>query len=367
MVFCWSFWGIGCQNGISSSDVSSEIPLDHQKMSQTVCQGDPELENQEVPRAFLLARHYAPVIYQDTDWKYRADFITNFDFDGNFSADDNWENIDRYPLKGYVYYSLIETETHYFLAYFFYHPQHYALFFDNELESYENDMDGLLLVITKGGSSWYGQILLMETWARDRFWQYTNSRLVQWGNEDIDGGIWYEYDDHPRIVIAPRKHGAESLALTSRNLSEIFTDASGLIYWYTGMATEPRGPGDMHVGYELIPLRDSLWRFRHEIGNGRTYDHPFVLKNGCSLGANFDGDNYLQDWGTPPWAWDEVDDGKVGKGEWFFWPAQTIQQHFRIKGRFSTYYLYHPYLGIFDQNREIPDSTEALPSNPQEP
>ena len=41
-----------------------------------------------------LVEYWAPTIYQDvtTEYDVRADFITRFDFDGDWSGVNNWEN-----------------------------------------------------------------------------------------------------------------------------------------------------------------------------------------------------------------------------------------------------------------------------------
>jgi hypothetical protein len=68
-----------------------------------------------------LARHYAPVIRQGaiTD----QDYITALDFDGDWVGNNNWENQPTGDLSAYVYYSVIESETHWFIFYSLFHPR----------------------------------------------------------------------------------------------------------------------------------------------------------------------------------------------------------------------------------------------------
>ena len=73
-----------------------------------------------------LAYRWAPVHYQDTARNPKADYITNFDYDGDWRATNNWDNLHRAPLRAYVYYSLTETKTHWFVMYMFFHPRDYA-------------------------------------------------------------------------------------------------------------------------------------------------------------------------------------------------------------------------------------------------
>src|SRR5205814_6630241 len=71
-----------------------------------------------------IAAVFAPIFYQALGDKPRSDYITNFDFDGDWRGDNNWEHTDdkNFPLRGYVYYSVSETQTHFFLHYAVFHP-----------------------------------------------------------------------------------------------------------------------------------------------------------------------------------------------------------------------------------------------------
>src|SRR5436190_2236526 len=74
-----------------------------------------------------IAGHFAPLFYQALGDNRRADYITNFDFDGDWRGDNNWINSDdrHFPLKAYVYYSVAETRTHYFIYYAVFHTRDY--------------------------------------------------------------------------------------------------------------------------------------------------------------------------------------------------------------------------------------------------
>ncbi|HKZ00915.1 MAG TPA: hypothetical protein VJ180_01670, partial [Pyrinomonadaceae bacterium] len=69
-----------------------------------------------------IAARFAPIFYQALGDKPRSDYLTNFDFDGDWRGDNNWSNSDdkKHPLKAYVYYSVSETASHLFI--------HYAVF-----------------------------------------------------------------------------------------------------------------------------------------------------------------------------------------------------------------------------------------------
>ena len=76
----------------------------------------------QTPADREIAARFAPVFYQALGDKPRSDYITNFDFDGDWLGNNNWRNTDnlKFPLRAYVYYSVSETQTHYFI--------HYAVF-----------------------------------------------------------------------------------------------------------------------------------------------------------------------------------------------------------------------------------------------
>ena len=111
-----------------------------------------------------MARHFAPVLYQETDDPYK-DLFTAFDFDGNWNGDDNSENMQCYgnpglcdgvdnpnstcanqacPLVATIYYTVIETDTHWFIQYMPYHPLDWK-----PSTGHEHDTESLLVTVRK--------------------------------------------------------------------------------------------------------------------------------------------------------------------------------------------------------------------------
>ena len=74
-----------------------------------------------------IATLFAPTFYQALGDKPRSDYITNFDFDGDWKGDNNWNNLANkdFSLKAFIYYSVAETTTHYFVHYAVFHPRDY--------------------------------------------------------------------------------------------------------------------------------------------------------------------------------------------------------------------------------------------------
>jgi len=182
-----------------------------------------------------LAAYWAPVISQDIDAEnVRAEYITKFNYDGDWCGCNNWNNLDNYPLPAYVYYWVVETKTHYFIGYAFFYPRDWVStigeVFGHELE-HENDFEGILLVIKKSDEHQYGQFVAMITAAHTDFWRYTESlsdlfsyqstypdvssilfpsTLVQEGYEKIEDEVDFVLDDfglHPVIYVQSEGHG----------------------------------------------------------------------------------------------------------------------------------------------------------------
>jgi len=75
-----------------------------------------------------LALRWAPVHVQYVNKKGkdglagRADYITAVDFDGDWDMNNNWDNLsnESHQLKAHVYYSIVQTSTHWFINYAFF-------------------------------------------------------------------------------------------------------------------------------------------------------------------------------------------------------------------------------------------------------
>ena len=324
-------------------------------VSQLYAEGDVEGSGWFDPY-FDLVAYWAPVFRQDTDDSYyKGDYITRFDFDGDWVGNNNWENLDNYDLIwAYVYYAVIETETHYFIFYMFYHPRDWHEW--NVLDEHENDMEGAMIVITKDGTQ-YGSFLLMETRYHLWFKKYTNDPNIG----GADGGVIFE-NGKPVLFSEAKGHGITAWDGTD------FPGGDGVIYRYRGNISEyPESGSDPDVAYALIPIIRSLWPRRYDIGDGRTYDDPFVYSGvrfsfTKAIGGAFDGDTYGDDKANPPWGMDDGDDN-VNRGDWFFDPAYTVTDHLSIPYSFSLNYVYNPYLDENGPEWNCPSITIQSPNS----
>lgn len=281
-----------------------------------------------------LVEYWAPTIYQDvtTSYDVRADFLTRFDFDGDWSGINNWENTFLYPLTSAVYYSVQETETHYFINYCFFHPRDDA---PVSLDRHENDFEGALFVIEKDGSE-FGSFLLMETQAHNHFYQYSNNTDIIDGSDDIDGGVIFDNGHHPAVYISPNGLGTSAGHGVSAYDGSGAQGDDGIIYRYEegiGVVPDDASGNFLHAyDYELLSM-DAFWDRRYDIGDNSPFGAFGQLR----------GDNYGENKAKMPWAWDDPDDGPAMLSVNWSDPAHFVDVHFDGLGDFSHTYLYNPY------------------------
>lgn len=281
-----------------------------------------------------LAYYWAPIVYQDTDSSdYSADYITNFNFDGDWDGCNNWENKDNYPLNAWAYYWISETDTNWFIGYAFFHPRDWEEV-NSDLISHENDLEGILLAIQKD-SSGYGKFLAMVTLAHADFYSFKDfdeapSKDVWEGHESIDGDVDF-MGSHPKIYIQAQGHGivgdpAKTLPDDMTIIWKFDLNGDYVIYYPYGYAEVPRGGNDRKVSYALRAI-DELWQRRED---------PQVF---AGYGT-FKGDTYGHNKANAPWAWDDHDDGEIVAGEFFTDPAHLIDYYFTGLGNFERNYIY---------------------------
>lgn len=280
-----------------------------------------------------LAYRWAPVHIQDTDsTDYDADYLSAIDFDGDWNTSNNWENqaVDVNRLKGTAYYSIVETPTHWFILYSFYHPRDWTDFPFLGLDEHENDMEGLLTVVRKDGSE-YGQLEAMVTTFHKDFYSfkpgggsYTN------GQETIDGTVRFQsYDgaDHPVTFQEAKAHGIKTWDGTNYTNTDV-------VYYYPsrGAGEVPENGNDRDVKYQLVDT----------FAAGGFWDHRNDPQTFSSWGA-FNGNNGTGG-ANAPWGWDDQNDGgNLLGGELATDPAKLVSIYFGNLGEFALNYLRNPY------------------------
>ena len=270
-------------------------PLD---ISYGFAAADGQITHEEV------AAHYAPQIDQAVNVLLsaggRGDFITAVDYDGDWSCLNNWENLRRGNLGAVVYYSVQETDTHYYVGYYFYHPRDDAEIW---LDMHENDLEGMMLAIPMSEEGFLPPEY-MYTQGHGNVYFYTAHALesVNMLHGSHHGGTLTlaEGTGRPHIYITPNgtlNNCGHSVEAAGGHSAYWSVGNSGVRYVYGGSAQTPTSWNgafaDNPCSYELRPLSE-LWTFR-----SGPYDGTGVFG---SYGA-FDGDNWGEDRANPPWAW----------------------------------------------------------------
>jgi hypothetical protein len=279
-----------------------------------------------------LARAYSPIVYHGvaTD----QDFITAADFDGDWIGSNNWENQPSGDHSAYIYYSVIESETHWFLFYSLFHPRDYT---DDPCEKsdgcHENDMESIQVLVRKDGTP-FGHLQAMQTLAHQDIHLYSADDSVEKNALKVESEVKLE-DGHPVVYVETYGHGIYG--------KRIILVPHTVVYRVGEQAETPEDLQDKEVAYKLVPIYDTLWQHRDEIGPGLAFDQPFDYR-GKTLPAAFDGADYGEDRANTPWGYSQATGETLLRGDWFLDPAKALLYHASFAGDFSTEYLYNPYL-----------------------
>jgi hypothetical protein len=281
-----------------------------------------------------LALRWAPVHYQDSDSSdYDADYLSTVDFDGDWNARNNWESQDDSVarLVGAVYYSVVETGTHWFLVYGYYHPRDWTEFDPFGLLTHENDMEGALLTVRRDGST-FGVLEAMVSVAHGNFYSYVppGSPYTS-GRENVDGSVVLQTVDG--VVRPTTRQEAKGHGCFAWNGGS-FPGGDGVVYFPSAGAGEaPSNGNDRSVPYRLVDVfaAGGLWAHRAD---------PLTF---ASFGT-FRGDNGQDNAANAPWGWDDGDDGSdLPRGLLATDPAKLVSTYFANEGTFSLTYVRNGY------------------------
>ncbi len=278
-----------------------------------------------------IAEAFAPVFHQGMVGS-RYDFITSFDFDGDWVGDNNWDNAAKpeFPQRGYVYYAVSETPTHYFIHYAAFHPRDYkggeltgamlsqvlrrgvgastriqqTGIANDVVLAHENDLEGCLVVVRKGATLAASEVVIVETLAHNRYLKYQRDVTLAGtvGTIRVDG-------QHPLIYVEPKGHGmaafsdqphpvaadpatvggdaaaagggddpaaggglVERLAGLVTRVDDARRTINGeqpefiRVYRFTGSAVDPELT-DGEIGYDLLPTFETMWARAQRVPN----------------------------------------------------------------------------------------------------
>ena len=340
--------------------------------------------SQSGPRDRKVAGTFAPIFYQALGDKPRSDYITNFDFDGDWRGDNNWDHADdkKFPLKAYVYYSVSETTTHFFIHYAIFHPRDYkggeskgrilseliregvkggtehdpTGMLEEAGVAHENDLEGCLIVVAKNGNDLKrARVVFVETLHHNDFSLYVPGETAPKGFE-----VFRSEDGHPLLYVEPKGHGVKTYSGDEKQTA----NKEFLIYKFKGKAEDPEQEHDGSVGYYLLPIETTLWaRAISGVGDGANLAYGsahnygqiainVVGSNGIvvsrkitvgKVGSAFFGNTGGRNMARPPWAWFDNNAREQPLGLWFFDPATIVKRDFRASESFSTAYIRLPF------------------------
>jgi hypothetical protein len=366
-------------------------------------------ENEKDERIQSVYR-FAPVIRHSTrpcwyrsgkkDESFRTNFITDYDYDGDKNCNNNRDHLMKKSETGYdhdlgatVYYSIVETRTHGFITYHFYHVADRSMYFPNILGlfnlSHENDGENIQLVVRKSESGDYIELIAIESHIRTeicapdyfdviplKMGKVINKRvkLVDCDgrsttckdlDKTMDVVLWKQYlrkYSHPAVYIKSGKHGISTGFSRKRRSSDI--------YFYPPLspgsrarhATSWQSRECRRYEYKLKPIRKTLWHmYVHNcyIGNNGVMDGYFRFSDekrevvykrvprhyhSNHIACVFLG--FKSNSGLLPFSFDLP--GKlIKRGRLFFNPASSYRKYLKIDpgtSNWSEDYVYNPYL-----------------------
>ncbi len=302
----------------------------------------------------------------------RGDHITRVDLDGDLEdLVNNWTKVSdrRVKLPGACYYSVVETATHYFILYTFYHGQDWygghkltdriRKVFDEHI----HDMEGALAVVTKRENEADERVDAFITISHIHFycyavWMKTELEYLYpddsweneiWGRiEGLDGRIW------------PAKEGGKtrfSLYAQSKGHG-IKGDRKGwgpekmsFNYWPSlKKGDQPYlevGKSQPHNEYISWDVLYRLIDFHEPGGLWENRNNPNVFQENEKGQAAFvildDYSRRVAGSANPPWGWEDIDD-RHDCGMIALDPARLVYDYLDGFPEFSLDYIHNPYI-----------------------
>lgn len=298
-----------------------------------------------------LAARYAPVLRQAVGKDSKGlDYLRSPDFDMDWDGGNNLANLSKFDPLARVGWTVVQSQSHFFIHYAFYWPRRLATTPDL---SFDNDMSGATVVVARYPAetpvallTWFKNQYDEQMWA----WATTEGALLPAGKSAKSANL--------RSVLSlsklfpetslpgdgfgckgitgcvPRRYrglltaGSHQSCLWSdpgdktynqcRTDSQATAEMKVIRYRPGAVATKASGEGAA-VGdqpptfvYELVPIFESWFSHREEIGPGHMFAGPlsWVYKPPAgrpagpktAIASRFISVGQA-DFGRPPWAW----------------------------------------------------------------
>ena len=320
-----------------------------------------------------IALRHAPVLKQKiSEFNPRGDLITQVDLTGNLDGlVDNWAYVsdERNELPAAGYYSVVETATHYFILYAFYHGQDW---YDGDkltdkirkiFDEHIHDMEGALAVVTKREDEAEERVDAFITISHFYFYRYAGWMRTEleylypvdtWENKirglknDIDGGIWPMEDGDRRrfsLYAQAKGHGI-------RGDWKGWGSEQNIILYFPSL-TETNSPdmdeNEFGKNWSMQDVRYRLVDFHEPGGLWENRNNPNIFQENEKGQAGFvildDSGKRISGSANPPWGWGDIDD-RHDCGMIALDPAQLVYDYLEGFPEFNLEYIYNPYLGI---------------------
>jgi hypothetical protein len=322
-----------------------------------------------------LALRHAPVLKQKiSKFNPRGDLITRVDLTGELEElVGNWAFVsdERNELPAAGYYSVVETRTHFFILYAFYHGQDW---YDGDrladkirkvFDEHLHDMEGALAVVTKREKETDERVDAFITISHFHFYCYAGWRrseieylypgdrrenMISGRLADIDGNIWPAVDGERTrfsLYAQAKGHGI-------RGDRKGWGAERRIIHYYPSLTEScapdlDEGAYREQRGYRFQDVRYRLIDFHEPGGLWDNRNNPNVFRENESGQAAFvilgDSGGRTAGSANPPWGWEDIYD-LHDCGDIALNPARLVHNYFDGLGEFSLDYIYNPYLGI---------------------
>ncbi|MCP4443129.1 MAG: hypothetical protein GY810_29835 [Aureispira sp.] len=296
-----------------------------------------------------LAYHWAPIHVQDVKQNPkdglggRADYITAIDFDGDWKMNNNWDNAanDQYDFSGKCYYSVSQTQSHWFIIYSFFHPRDWSdKFLIKKWDTHENDLEGLLVVIKRPeihSSNSFGELQAVLTVFHLNFYTFLPAKSSLKANKSkVHGKItmWPHPNHKGMHIVTAQEYGGHGL----KAYPYVKPKGDDYVVYYPSLKKEnpvPNGYIHQKAYYSLVNIfeEDGLWEHRK--------DSLTFAPNGGFYGL------YGQKFSAkPPWKWNDFNDAFPDGGELATDPVKIVGSYLKGFKNLSEIYelnLYTPF------------------------
>ena len=324
-----------------------------------------------------VAQKWAPHIYQTLGTteggSVNVDIPTRVDFDNNYNAADNKEKarLGATRNRAAVYYSVVESGSHYFITYALYYPLRVT-----NTDAFDHDFAGAVMVVDKASDT-----LVLVDGLKVQDGTDSSRTFIPNGSPVSGGGGPREFGFDPAALedtthfpmfVPAGEHeacafpvsgsppfcthnandfGGEGVLLTPGEIGQRFMDAVEV-----ADPLYPSAAPYLGMEYELVPLPSTLWVRRTDVGADALYEQNQVYSpEGERVATTADGANILLpgalasnddlSFGKPPFQWMRMS-GSIAAGQWLLDPVYALDSRFDFGAGWLDIYCYSPFTNL---------------------